>query len=92
MPLGADIAKKLAPLYDELAANLKHNTNLVIAKMDSTANEVDGVSVQGFPTIKFYPAGNKSAPVDYNGDRTVEGFTKYLSEHATNTVVPKDDL
>jgi len=84
--------KKLAPIYDELAANLKQNTNLVIAKMDSTANEVDGVSVQGFPTIKFWPAGDKKAPIDFNDDRTVEGFTKFLEQHSTNSFVKKDDL
>jgi len=90
---GVDIAKKLSPIYDELAANLKHNTNLVIAKMDSTANEVETVSVSGFPTIKFWPANNKSSPMDFNGDRTVEGFTKFLKENSVNTVEDKrEDL
>jgi len=85
--------KKLTPIYDELAKNLKHNTNLVIAKMDATANEVESVSIQGFPTIKFWPAGKKSSPMDFNGDRTVEGFTKFLAQHATNPVTDhKDDL
>jgi len=85
--------KKLSPIYDELAANLRHNKNLVIAKMDSTANEVDTVSVQGFPTIKFWPANNKAAPMDFNGDRTVEGFTKFLKENSVNTVEDKrEDL
>jgi protein disulfide-isomerase A1 len=84
--------KKLAPIYEEVAGNLKHNTNLVIAKMDSTTNEVDSVSIQGFPTIKFFPANNKSNPIDFNGDRTVEGFTKFLQEHSTNAVKAKDDL
>jgi len=86
--------KKLAPIWDELATKLKHNKNLVIAKMDSTANEVETVSVQGFPTIKFWPAGKKDAPMDFNDDRTLEGFTKYLEKHATNavSVEPKDDL
>ena len=82
----------MVPIYDELAKNLKHNTNLVIAKMDSTVNEVESVSVQGFPTIKFFPANNKSNPMDFNGDRTVEGFTKFLTEHCTNAIKPKDDL
>jgi len=85
--------KKLTPIYDELAKNLKHNTNLVIAKMDSTANEVETVSVQGFPTIKFWPANNKSTPMDFNGDRTVEGFTKFLKENSSNAVEDaKEDL
>jgi len=51
--------------------------------MDSTANEVDGVSISGFPTIKFFPANKKSEPMDYNGDRDVAGFLKYLKENTT---------
>jgi len=35
--------KSLAPIYDKLAKRLAKNTNLVIGKMDSTANEVDSV-------------------------------------------------
>jgi protein disulfide-isomerase A1 len=84
--------KKLAPIYDEVAKNLAHNKNLIIAKMDSTANEVDGVSIQGFPTIKFWPANNKSNPMDFNDERTVEGFTKFLQKHSVNTVTHKEDL
>jgi protein disulfide-isomerase A1 len=84
--------KKLEPLYNELAANLKSNTGIVIAKMDSTANEVEEVSIQGFPTIKFWPANNKSNPIDFEGDRTVEGFTKFLQQHATAKVQLKEDL
>ena len=60
--------------------------------MDSTLNEVDGVSVQGFPTIKFYPANNKKEPMDFSGDRDVAGFTKFLTEHSTNAVKAKEDL
>jgi hypothetical protein len=28
--------------------------------MDGTGNEVDGLNVRGFPTIKFYPKGAKT--------------------------------
>jgi hypothetical protein len=28
--------------------------------MDATLNEVDGVDIQSFPTIKFYPKGDKT--------------------------------
>lgn len=37
--------KKLAPIWDQVAADLKDVPNLVLAKMDSTANEVEGVEV-----------------------------------------------
>ena len=31
---------------------------MVIAKMDSTKNEVDGLTISGFPTLKFFPKGS----------------------------------
>merc|ERR1712228_774229 len=42
---------------------------VAIAKMDSTANELEEVKVQGFPTIKLFKKGTNEI-VDYNGDRT----------------------
>lgn len=84
--------KKLAPIYDEVAQKLAHNKNLIIAKMDSTANETDKVSIQGFPTIKFWPAGNKDRPLEFEGERTVEGFIEYLTKNSANPLIPKDDL
>mgnify|MGYP001800898186 FL=1 len=50
--------KKLAPIWDELAQKYEAVDNVVIAKMDSTQNEVEEVSVRGFPTLKFFPAGS----------------------------------
>jgi protein disulfide-isomerase A1 len=75
--------KSLVPIYDELATKLKSNTNIVIAKMDSTANEVEGVPIQGFPTIKFFKANDKKNPMDFKGDRTLEGFVEFLKKEAT---------
>ncbi len=56
--------------------------------MDATANEVDGVNIQGFPTLKFYPANNKT-PMDFSGERTAEGFYQFL-EKSTSKVVKFD--
>ena len=75
--------KSLAPKYDELAADLKDVKGLVIDKIDSTANEIDGVTVNGFPTIKFFPKGSKRAPVDYDGEREVEGFKTWLKTQSS---------
>jgi len=72
--------KSLTPIYDALAKKLSYNDNLVIAKIDGTANEIEGVSVQGFPTIKLWPANNKATPIDFDGERTEEGFLKFLRE------------
>ncbi len=45
--------KQLAPIWDQLAEHFAENEDVVIAKMDSTKNEVETVSVQSFPTLKF---------------------------------------
>lgn len=79
--------KTLAPKYDAMAAKLKSNSNIVIAKMDATENEVEGVSIKGFPTIKFYKKGNKQSPMDFDGDRTEEGMMKFLKENTSHAWV-----
>ena len=69
--------KQLAPIWDKLGEKYKDHENIVIAKMDATANELADVKVQSFPTIKFFPAGSNKV-VDYTGDRTLDGFSKFL--------------
>lgn len=76
--------KQLEPKYNEVAKRLIDNKNLVIAKIDATANEVPGISVRGFPTIKFFPANNKSSPVDFDGARDEEGIINWLKDHVTH--------
>ena len=78
--------KSLAPIYEELAKKLKHNEKLVIAEMDATENEVEEVQIQGFPTIKFWPAGKKDKPIEFDGERTVDAFVAFLKQHATNKI------
>ena len=75
--------KKLEPIYKEFAEEMKKVPNLVIAKMDSTANEADGVNISGFPTLYFFPKGEKNGQkVEFNADRTLEGLTNYIKENS----------
>jgi protein disulfide-isomerase A1 len=70
--------KQLSPIWDELAEKFKDNSEIVIAKMDSTANEVAEVKVQSFPTLKFFPKGGGEV-VDYSGERTLEALSKFVA-------------
>ncbi|RYP78805.1 hypothetical protein DL770_006814 [Monosporascus sp. CRB-9-2] len=75
--------KALAPKYETLASlygESEWKDKVVIAKIDATANDVPD-EIQGFPTIKLYPAGAKSQPVDYSGSRTVEDLIKFVKEN-----------
>ncbi|ESO02710.1 hypothetical protein HELRODRAFT_94763 [Helobdella robusta] len=77
--------KQLEPIYKELAKKLKPVKNLLIAKMDATANDAPpNFPVSGFPTIYFAPTENKENPVKYEGERNVEGFIKFLKEQGVS--------
>jgi len=69
--------KQLAPIWDQLAEKFKDREDVVIAKMDSTANELEEVKIQSFPTLKWFPKGSDEI-VDYNGGRTLEDLTKFV--------------
>ncbi|AED97362.1 PDI-like 1-4 [Arabidopsis thaliana] len=74
----------LEPMYNKLAKHLRSIDSLVITKMDGTTNEHPKAKAEGFPTILFFPAGNKtSEPITVDTDRTVVAFYKFLRKHAT---------
>lgn len=77
--------KQLAPKYEELANKLKDEPEIIIAKMDATANDVpQPYQVSGFPTIYWSPRGSKGAPEQYQGGREVKEFIKYIAKKSTN--------
>ena len=85
--------KALHPKYEEVAKKLKSkNPKLVMAKIDATENEVESVSISGFPTVKFYPGNKKDkAPLDYNGDRSVDDIIKFIKTNAANPIVYEEE-
>ncbi|KAL2938321.1 Protein disulfide isomerase-like 1-4 [Bienertia sinuspersici] len=75
--------QSLEPTYNKLAKHLRGINSIVIAKMDGTTNEHPRAKADGFPTILFFPAGNKSFdPITVDTDRTVVAFYKFLKKHA----------
>ncbi|KAK3739455.1 hypothetical protein QZH41_017293 [Actinostola sp. cb2023] len=76
--------KSLEPIYKKLGKHFKDNKNIVIAKMDATANDVPkDFLAEGFPTIYFSASKDKETPVKYQGERQLDDFIKFLNDKGT---------
>jgi len=81
--------KQLAPIWDKLGEKYKDSEEVVIAKMDSTANEVEDVKIQSFPTIKWWNKDNEM--VDYQGGRTLDDFVKFIESGGKDMGSPSEE-
>jgi protein disulfide-isomerase A1 len=72
--------KSLAPIWDQLGQHFKDaKTDVTIAKIDATANYVDGsFGVTGFPTLIFLKADGTRVP--YKGGRTFDELVAFVNE------------
>ena len=77
--------KELAPKYEKLDAKFAGDSNVVIAKLDATANDVP-VEIEGFPTIIFYPAGDDQSGMPFEGDRSIDAMYKFVTENRKSEV------
>ncbi|XP_062230809.1 protein disulfide isomerase-like 2-1 [Phragmites australis] len=73
--------KHLAPVYEKLASVFKLDKGVVIANLDADkhTNLAEKYGVSGFPTLKFFPKGNKAGE-DYDGGRDLDDFVKFINE------------
>nr|DAZ86636.1 TPA_inf: venom-related protein PDI [Conus judaeus] len=69
--------KELAPIWDQLGEKFKDSKDIIIAKMDATANELEEVKIKSFPTLKYFPKGSDEI-IEYDGERTLEELTKFV--------------
>merc|ERR1712066_819755 len=82
--------KQLAPTWDKLGEHFKDDESIIIAKSDATANEFAGVEVQGFPTIKYFPKGEKQI-VDYNGGRDLDSLIKFVENEGKEVEAEEEE-
>lgn len=75
--------KSIKPTWEKLGEHFKDSEKYVVASMDATANEVDGEEIQGFPTLKFYPAGENAETIDYQGGRDLDSLIKFVESDGT---------
>ncbi|KAL7176396.1 hypothetical protein ACSBR2_029853 [Camellia fascicularis] len=73
--------KNMAPILDEVAVSLESDADVVIAKIDATANDVpiDIFDVKGYPTLYFRSASG--ILLQYNGGRTKEDIIDFIQKN-----------
>jgi len=77
--------KSLAPIWDELGAAFADDDNVVIAKIDATANKIpSNINVRGFPTLIFFNAKGKQ--LSYGGERNLDALKAYVDSKKTKVV------
>lgn len=82
--------KQLEPIWDKLGEKFKDSSDIVIAKMDATANEVEEVKVQSFPTLKYFPKDSEDV-IDYSGERTLEAMAKFVEKGGVEEPPKKEE-
>ncbi|PIN10221.1 Protein disulfide isomerase (prolyl 4-hydroxylase beta subunit) [Handroanthus impetiginosus] len=81
--------KNLAPILDEVAASFQNDADVIIAKIDATANDIppDTFDVKGYPTLYFRSStGNL---LNYDGGRTKEDIINFIQKN--RATVAKED-
>jgi protein disulfide-isomerase A6 len=73
--------KSLAPVWEKVATSFAGESNVVVAKIDADKwKEIGGrYKVTGFPTIKFFPRGNKAGEA-YEGGRDGQALVDFLNQ------------
>ncbi|KAI9622471.1 hypothetical protein H4Q26_015152 [Puccinia striiformis f. sp. tritici PST-130] len=81
--------KLLKPIWDNLARSFKDSKDKVlIAKFDATENDIPstaGIQVQGYPTLKFKPAGSREF-IDYDDERELDAMIAFVEKNSVNKV------
>nr|ACJ84687.1 unknown [Medicago truncatula]AFK34984.1 unknown [Medicago truncatula] len=84
---------KIAPIYEKVAAVFKSEDDVVIANLDADKYRdlAEKYDVSGFPTLKFFPKGNKAGE-DYGGGRDLDDFVAFINEKSGTSRDAKGQL
>ncbi|KAF7001855.1 LOW QUALITY PROTEIN: hypothetical protein CFC21_017434 [Triticum aestivum] len=73
--------RKLAPILEEVAVSLQDDDDVVIAKMDGTANDIPtDFAVEGYPALYFYSSSGGDLLM-YDGQRTAEEIISFIKKN-----------
>ncbi|KAG7987008.1 hypothetical protein I3843_03G111200 [Carya illinoinensis] len=81
--------EKLTSILDEVAVSFENDADVIIAKLDATANDIPThiFEVHGYPTLYFKSASGKFVKYDGNGSK--EDIIDFIRNNRENTIQPE---
>ncbi|KAI0985494.1 hypothetical protein GJ496_009342 [Pomphorhynchus laevis] len=64
------ICQRMKPVYNLLGTHFENHSNLFVAKIDATLNEIPSILIRSFPTIMLFPKIENIQPIVYGGNCT----------------------
>ena len=76
--------KTVGPEIAIVAQHFQADSSIEVASIDLTKNEVEGLTIDKFPTIKLYSADNKEG-IEYTGLRTGAPMIEFVQRETGKT-------
>jgi len=72
----------LKPVMNETGELFAH-TPIKFYHFDATENDYPHSipSIDGYPTVFYFPSGSKSEPIEYDEERSINGFVSFIRNH-----------
>uniref|UniRef100_A0A8C3KGC0 Protein disulfide isomerase like, testis expressed n=1 Tax=Calidris pygmaea TaxID=425635 RepID=A0A8C3KGC0_9CHAR len=83
--------RKLLPIWDELGEQYESRKDIIIAKIDVTANDILSVELDRYPFFRLFPAG-PDYQVAYAGEHTLQAFSEFLEEQSKTKAEPEEKV
>ncbi|XP_058113908.1 protein disulfide isomerase-like 1-6 isoform X1 [Magnolia sinica] len=91
--------EKMSKEIEKLATHFKGVDNLLFARIDASSNEHPKLQINDFPTVLFYPSGNKSNPIKVSAKSSLKDLIAFINANvkakgkiSTSEQTVKDEL
>lgn len=75
--------KKFTPTLEEFATHVK-DTDIVVAKIDMTENELKETPIKGYPTIFWYPKDKNAQRIAFEDNRSLDGVKQFVLKNSVD--------
>jgi protein disulfide-isomerase A1 len=85
-------SQQFARIYEDFADEIEDFEFVVLAKIDITSNDIDGINITTYPQLRLWPAFSKDKPVNFEESRDRQGLIEFLQKYSFNKIYINDDL